>query len=218
MARDLNGAWLALGAAVVAVGAGAVMGGKGSRATGAVQVEYACECVNPDDAPMARKLYTVTGHDGKTCVCSYCDDCADLASMDWNDETAAIEPLLPGHAKGQGQGRGSRYRQEDETLEIRSTSGKPYNLRLVPPGGKYGLNRGLTNKGPAMLEFYWPNPKNPSEPFAEGHFTGERYTLPTLVRVSASGLSLQNDKASFNAETMRRALIWALDGIPDGRA
>jgi len=104
------------------------------------------------------------------------------------------------------KGQGSRYRSQDETLAIQSTGGKTYYVRLVPPGGKYGLNRKLTNEGPAMLEFYWPNPKNPGE---MGNFTGERYYLTTLS--GGRGLMLQNDReAIFSAETIKQAINWAL--------
>lgn len=37
--------------------------------------------------------YRVQHHDGSTSDVHYCDDCAELARMDWNGETAAIEAL-----------------------------------------------------------------------------------------------------------------------------
>ena len=54
--------------------------------------DYTCEC--PLDEPEARSRYRVTGHDGTVAICDYCPCCADLATVDWNGETAAIEPLL----------------------------------------------------------------------------------------------------------------------------
>ena len=46
---------------------------------------YQCECDTSD-----HKIYVVTYHDGTTEIVSYCDDCADLARLDWNGETASI--------------------------------------------------------------------------------------------------------------------------------
>ena len=55
--------------------------------TAAVET-FVCECDTPE-----RRPYIVTGHDGVDVVCRYCDDCAYLARVDWNGETAAIRPL-----------------------------------------------------------------------------------------------------------------------------
>lgn len=53
-----------------------------------------CECEGPEEGEqLPRALYMVTGHDGSRTVCCYCADCADLAAIDWNGETAAIEPI-----------------------------------------------------------------------------------------------------------------------------
>jgi hypothetical protein len=113
-----------------------------------------------------------------------------------------------------GQRRGSRYRTEDEVLQIKSMYGTPYNLRVVPPGGSYGRNFGLTNGKPfALLEFWRPSTsKTAVQPW--GTFTGERYRLPTLLeRATKRGLSLQTDReGKFSPETMTRAVIWALGG------
>lgn len=57
-------------------------------------VEFTCECDIATE--QFRRLYLVTGHDGTRTVCSYCDDCAYLAAIDWNGETAAIEPYTRG--------------------------------------------------------------------------------------------------------------------------
>lgn len=51
---------------------------------GAANDEYICECGEPVEA------YRVTGHDGTESVCHYCAECADLARIDWNGETAVI--------------------------------------------------------------------------------------------------------------------------------
>ncbi len=47
---------------------------------------YACE---HDDAP--RREYRVTDHEGCEWHCTYCDDCANLAKIDWNGETRSCE-------------------------------------------------------------------------------------------------------------------------------
>jgi len=52
-------------------------------------VVYTCEC--PLDPGEERQLYRVTSHEGETVICAYCDTCAELAAVDWNGETAAIE-------------------------------------------------------------------------------------------------------------------------------
>jgi hypothetical protein len=113
--------------------------------------------------------------------------------------------------------RGSRYRTESELFSVQSTSGKTYNLRVVPPGGAYGRNHVLTNDGPAMLEFYWPNDTIGEAPW--GQFTGARYRLTTLIKSDGGkprGLALQNDRdGQFSADTMNRAIVWALGGNPD---
>jgi len=113
--------------------------------------------------------------------------------------------------------RGSRYRREDEMLTVKSRSGKVYNLRVVPPGGKYGANHGLTNDGVAMLEFYWPNDRIGVQPW--GQFTGERYHLTTLIKNTKTGalkgLALQDGREQFSPDTMNRAVVWALGGNPD---
>ncbi len=51
-------------------------------------VDYACE---HDD--VERSGYRVTHHDGTVAICHYCADCAALAEIDWNGETAKIEAV-----------------------------------------------------------------------------------------------------------------------------
>lgn len=53
---------------------------------------FTCECVGPRGEVLARRDYVVTGFDDIDCVCSYCDECAELARSNWNGETAAIVP------------------------------------------------------------------------------------------------------------------------------
>ena len=53
-------------------------------------IAYTCECEAPE-----RTRYIVTDHEGIEHVCDYCDECADLAAIDWNGETAEIHPLTP---------------------------------------------------------------------------------------------------------------------------
>lgn len=53
--------------------------------------DFTCEC--PLYEGETRALYRVTGHDGAEDVCEYCIDCADLARIDWNGETASIEAI-----------------------------------------------------------------------------------------------------------------------------
>lgn len=53
---------------------------------------YTCECYEADGADSPRRDYAVTDHAGMSCICRYCDDCAMLAGIDWNGETATIRP------------------------------------------------------------------------------------------------------------------------------
>lgn len=55
------------------------------------------ECDGCDDTGHALKRYLVTHHDGGESDCYYCDDCADLARMDYNGETKSIARLEVGH-------------------------------------------------------------------------------------------------------------------------
>lgn len=51
---------------------------------------FTCECYNPDDTPVERKLYNVTGDDGSVSVWAYCADCAGLAMINWTGETPTV--------------------------------------------------------------------------------------------------------------------------------
>lgn len=51
---------------------------------------FTCECCKVDGRSVSRRLYLVTGNGGEVSTCSYCDECADLARMDYNGETAEI--------------------------------------------------------------------------------------------------------------------------------
>lgn len=53
--------------------------------------EYTCECELSEGEK--RAAYRVTDHDGSVETCHYCADCAQLAAIDWNGETAAIEAV-----------------------------------------------------------------------------------------------------------------------------
>ena len=128
--------------------------------------------------------------------------------------------------------RGSRYRTEDEVLSVQSKDGQAFNVRLVPPGGSYGLNNKLKNlksqrhsSGKAMVEFYWPPSVDAPDRLSEemkdfyrkfGRFTGERYNISTLMKDhhTGKGLALQNGAASFSAKTINDILVWSLGGNP----
>lgn len=58
-----------------------------------------CECVAVDFTEVPRALYRVTGRDGSTSICSYCDSCAALAREDWSGEVAAVEAVAADAAK-----------------------------------------------------------------------------------------------------------------------
>ena len=64
--------------------------------TGRVAVRRpACEgCEGPRDEPPDLGLYLVRFRDGHSARVWYCDECADLARIDWNGETAGITPAL----------------------------------------------------------------------------------------------------------------------------
>ena len=130
--------------------------------------------------------------------------------------------------------QGSRYRTEDEVLSVRSTDGLAFNVRLVPPGGSYGLNNKLKNlksqrhsSGKAMVEFYFPASASPWPSLSQdmkdfyrkfGNFTGERYNISTLMKDhhTGKGLALQNGAASFSAKTINDILVWSVGGNPKG--
>jgi len=62
---------------------------KAEREGGVMGTEiYRCECDSPE-----RQRYLVTHHDGTTELADYCDDCAELASIDWNGTTARISKV-----------------------------------------------------------------------------------------------------------------------------
>ncbi len=51
---------------------------------------YTCECERSEGE---RDAFLVTNTDGSKQVCHYCHDCAELAKINWNGTTAAIEVL-----------------------------------------------------------------------------------------------------------------------------
>ena len=125
------------------------------------------------------------------------------------------------------------YRTQDEVFSVKSISGSRFNIRIVPPGGMYGREDRVVNKGGAMVEFYWPTTEElrqgwiatsitpPSEVRRSkwkrfGNFTGARYNLTTLLRGhhKNGGLSL-NETTSFDAATMNKVLLWAIGGDPE---
>jgi hypothetical protein len=55
--------------------------------SGVIPGVFVCECANPGH----RNLFWVTDHEGRVTTALYCRDCAELARMDWNGETAKIE-------------------------------------------------------------------------------------------------------------------------------
>lgn len=123
--------------------------------------------------------------------------------------TLGATALLAGAATLRMGRAGSRYRTPDEAYWVTSLSGKRYHLRVIRPGDVYGS--GVKNKtNQALLEFWWEGRDG-----APDTFTGERYYLTTLVKGGPKGLSLQGDREGFSAETMNRAIVWALGGNPD---
>ena len=56
--------------------------------TGMSEREYTCDC----DAE-ERRPYVVIGHDESRTICHYCDQCAELAAVDYNGETKSIAPM-----------------------------------------------------------------------------------------------------------------------------
>lgn len=55
-------------------------------------------CLN-EDPPLAVRRYRIVDHGGQVSNVLYCDDCAALARVDWNGETAEIceAPFRPTH-------------------------------------------------------------------------------------------------------------------------
>lgn len=51
-------------------------------------------CHGCDEPREDLAAFRVTFHNGIVETCVYCPECAGLASIDWNGETAAIEPLV----------------------------------------------------------------------------------------------------------------------------
>lgn len=148
------------------------------------------------------------------------DAIAEGASPDWlaSQRFDTWAAGLAQHALTSGsRALGSRYRKSTEVFSITSRDGTPYNLRVIPPGGGYGVDDRVINKGFALLEFYWPKPTGFTQPW--GQFTGSRYRLTTLVKSAdgrPKGLAIDNTrKGQFSAATMNRAIVWALGGNPD---
>lgn len=57
-------------------------------------IAYTCDCQTTDPE---HRLYLVTDHHGAVSLVRYCDECAELAQMDWNGETAQIEAVHAPH-------------------------------------------------------------------------------------------------------------------------
>lgn len=53
--------------------------------------DFICECPSGDTE--GRLPFLVTGVEGETSCCLYCEACSELAAMNWTGEIASIEPL-----------------------------------------------------------------------------------------------------------------------------
>lgn len=60
------------------------------------KIEIVTDCDGCDSPQPDLKLYLVTFHDGGEQEVYYCDDCAELARVDWNGETKSITPKPEG--------------------------------------------------------------------------------------------------------------------------
>tara|TARA_R110000744_G_scaffold187259_10_gene306712 strand:+ start:1448 stop:1792 length:345 start_codon:yes stop_codon:yes gene_type:complete len=98
--------------------------------------------------------------------------------------------------------------QPRKTYSVKSGEGREFSVRVVPNGGRYGLNDCRVNTGLPMVEFYWAE---------TDLFTGERYSISTLLKDhhKGFGLRLQGVDASFSAQTMNDVLVWAVGGDPE---
>jgi hypothetical protein len=93
------------------------------------EIAYTCDCEDVD-GPRRRALYRVltggeAGRRPEWVVCSYCDDCAAAAEINWNGTTLAVEKI-----PGRNSSGGSRFSWKDPRgipLDERSS----YNRRIV---------------------------------------------------------------------------------------
>lgn len=90
-----------------------------------MRLEFTCCCAVDwaSDVPWTTRPYLVTDHEGQTVICEYCDDCAELAAVDWNGETAAIVPSFGASA--------AEYRECSEAADLRSRDEIAYAYRDI---------------------------------------------------------------------------------------
>lgn len=99
---------------------------------------FTCECVNEDGSTPDRQRFRVTSHDGLFTICDYCVACAELATMDWNGETAAIVPAT------------------DRLVLTAALHRDVWNVNTVQDAvGRY--NEALRNGGDGVREIGWLN-------------------------------------------------------------
>ncbi|MFW5947079.1 MAG: hypothetical protein ACOCUW_01190 [Gemmatimonadota bacterium] len=98
---------------------------------------YCCEC----EAPRGRRrFYAVRDHGGAWSLTRYCDQCAALARVDWNGNTARlVGPLRPTHTGGNCWALAGTDPNTGEAVYITAPTtptipgpGRPWTLWLVP--------------------------------------------------------------------------------------
>lgn len=75
--------------------------------------------------------------------------------------------------------------------QIKGVDGRTFHVQVVPTGGKYGRDKGLTNTGEPMVEFYDATYAGRPGFDREGQFVS-RYNLSTL-QGHTGGIDLQGD-------------------------
>lgn len=100
-------------------------------------------------------------------------------------------------------------------ITLTNDSGRKFNVRIVLPGDKYGLNDCLTNDKGAMVEFYDDTHTGKAKTFERGQFVS-RYYLATILKGSSNptenGINLCGGVPEWvvSAANVRDAVAYAI--------
>ncbi len=94
-------------------------------------------------------------------------------------------------------------------IEITNAQGRRFRARIVPTGGRYGLDWKLTHKGlMPMVEFY--DLHFPDKFGERGQFVSRYFADTLLAGAAGAGLALDFGNPSWNLDgaTMDRVRLW----------
>lgn len=139
------------------------------------------------------------------------------AGHDTEETRQAVADALAEHLE---QSRQSALAAQD-TMRITASHGVPFTVRVVPPGGSYGLQMGLTNAGPdSLIEFYDARYADKAGFDAGlGQFVS-RYCASTLLSADRhAGINLHGGVPGWqiDGEAMTRVMGW-VEGVLARRA